>query len=35
MPKPEGCEEVTARTLTDFRRDLRERVELKGPWWQG
>jgi hypothetical protein len=29
-----GCEEVTARTLGELRRELRERVELKGPWWQ-
>ena len=29
-----GEEEVTARTLTELRRVLRERVELKGPWWQ-
>lgn len=33
MPKPEGCEEVTGRTLGDLRRELRERVELKGQWW--
>lgn len=28
------CEEVTGRTLRELRRVLRERVELKGPWWQ-
>jgi hypothetical protein len=28
------CEEVTAGSLTELRRVLRERVELKGPWWQ-
>ena len=28
-----GEEEVTARTLAELRRVLRERVELKGPWW--
>ena len=28
-----GEEEVTARTLTELRRVLRERVELKGAWW--
>ena len=28
-----GCGEVTERTLRDLRRVLRERVELKGPWW--
>jgi hypothetical protein len=33
MPRPEVCEEVTARTLGELRRDLRERVALKGPWW--
>lgn len=33
MPRPEKCEEVTARTLKELRRDLRERVELKGSWW--
>jgi hypothetical protein len=27
------CEEVTARTLGELRRVLRERVALKGPWW--
>ena len=32
--RPADCEEVTARTLTELRRVLRERVELKGPWWQ-
>jgi hypothetical protein len=32
--RPAGCEEVTGRTLGDLRRVLRERVELKGPWWQ-
>jgi hypothetical protein len=31
--RPADCEEVTARTLTELRRVLRERVELKGPWW--
>lgn len=31
--RPEGCEEVTARTLAELRRVLRERVEVKGPWW--
>jgi hypothetical protein len=31
--RPEGCEEVTGRTLGELRRVLRERVELKGPWW--
>ena len=24
---------VTRRRLRDLRADLRERVELKGPWW--
>lgn len=33
MPRPRKCEEVTARTLAELRRDLRERVELKGLWW--
>lgn len=33
MPRPEGCEEVTARTLGELRRELRERGALKGPWW--
>jgi hypothetical protein len=33
MPKPEGCEEVTAGTLGELRRELRERIALKGPWW--
>ena len=28
-----GCEEVTGRTLGELRRALRERVDLKGPWW--
>jgi hypothetical protein len=32
-PRPVGCEEVTRRTLSDLRRDLRERLVLKGPWW--
>lgn len=32
-PRPARCEEVTARTLVELRRDLRERVELKGQWW--
>lgn len=32
-PRSAGCEEVTARTLGDLRRELRERVELKGAWW--
>lgn len=32
-PRPAGCEEVTGRTLGDLRRELRERFELKGPWW--
>jgi hypothetical protein len=27
------CEEVTGRRLRDVRRELRERVELKGVWW--
>lgn len=35
MPRPAGCEEVTARTLGELRRVLRERLELKGPWWTG
>lgn len=30
----DGCEEVTARTLRELRDTLRERVALKGPWWQ-
>ena len=34
-PRPEKCEEVTGRTLGDLRRELRERFELKGPWWTG
>ncbi len=29
-----GEEEVTGRTLGELRRALRERVELKGPWWE-
>jgi hypothetical protein len=29
-----GEEEVAERRLADLRRVLRERVELKGPWWQ-
>ena len=28
------CEEVTARTLTELRRVLRERVADEGPWWK-
>jgi hypothetical protein len=32
--RPEGCEEVTGRTLGELRKALRERVELKGAWWQ-
>lgn len=32
--RPEGCEEVTGRTLAELRRALRGRVELKGAWWQ-
>lgn len=32
--RPEGCEEVTAGKLGELRDMLRERVELKGPWWQ-
>jgi len=32
-PRPENCEEVTRRTLGDLRRELRQRVELKGRWW--
>ena len=35
MPRPLKCEEVTAKTLAELRRALRERVELKGPWWTG
>lgn len=35
MPKPEGCEEATGRTLGELRRELRERVEVKGRWWTG
>lgn len=31
--RPEGCEEVTARTLAELRAALRTRIELKGPWW--
>jgi len=31
--RADGCEELTARTLGELRRVLRERVELKGPWW--
>ena len=31
--RPADCEEVMARTLTELRRVLRERVELKGIWW--
>ena len=27
------CMTVTGRTLGDLRRELRERFELKGPWW--
>jgi hypothetical protein len=30
---PEGCEEVTGRTLGELRRALRERVAEKGAWW--
>ena len=29
-----GEEEVTARTLGELRAVLRERVDLKGAWWQ-
>ena len=29
-----GEEEVTAETLGELRKVLRERVDLKGPWWQ-
>ncbi len=29
-----GEEEVTAETLRELRTILRERVELKGAWWQ-
>ena len=32
-PRPADCEEVTGRTLGELRRVLRERVEVKGPWW--
>jgi hypothetical protein len=32
--RPEGCEEVTGKTLGDLRRVLRERVAEKGPWWR-
>lgn len=31
--RPVDCEEVTAETLRELRRVLRERVELKGAWW--
>lgn len=27
------CEEVTARTLGELRRLLRDRVAAEGPWW--
>lgn len=30
-----GEEEVTARTLGELRRVLRERVAERGPWWTG
>lgn len=33
MPRPVACEEVTGKTLGELRRVLRERVEVKGPWW--
>ena len=29
-----GEEEVTGRTLGEIRQVLRERVDLKGPWWR-
>jgi hypothetical protein len=32
-PRPAKCEEVTAGTLRDLRRLLRERVDGEGPWW--
>lgn len=28
------CEEVTARTLGELRKTLRERVAERGPWWK-
>ena len=33
--RPGKCEEVTARTLGELRALLRERAEVKGPWWTG
>lgn len=32
--RPADCEEVTAGKLGELRGLLRERVALKGPWWQ-
>jgi hypothetical protein len=32
-PRPAKCEEVTAGTLRELRRLLRERVADNGPWW--
>jgi len=32
-PRPEVCEEVTARTLGELRAALRKRVADEGPWW--
>jgi hypothetical protein len=31
--RPADCEEVTAGTLGELRRVLRERVADEGPWW--
>jgi hypothetical protein len=33
MPKPEGCEEVTGKTLAELRETLRKRVADEGQWW--
>jgi hypothetical protein len=32
-PRPAKCEEVTAGTLGELRRLLRERIGREGPWW--
>lgn len=33
-PNMQDMETVTGKKLGDLRRVLRERVELKGPWWR-
>jgi hypothetical protein len=34
VPRPQGCEEVTGRTLGELRFALRKRVADEGAWWQ-